>query len=561
MNLFIAYIRFFLLMASILPAVRHVLHAQDSLRPEPLVSGIRVRSVATAWPGSVRLARDPISGDLYMMAQDGNIYSVASPFNDTTRRFMYGPADHGLTGTMGMAFAPNGALYILANSRTGDSNSAIIKRGDPQGSGSVRTWTTVARTEPCPISNTNFDHSYNAVAISPDGRYLYFNSGSRTDHGEVEDNGGKFPNIREVPLTSAILRVPADAHDILVPADANSLLSSGYLFADGTRNNFELEFAPNGDLIGAENSGDRDDSEELNWLQEGHHYGFPWRIGTDDTPQRNAGYDPSKDLLINHASYAYMKGAFHNDPTYPIPPDSLAFTDPIPNIGPDAVRVRSATDGTLKSATADAPLATFTAHRSPLGLVFDGAHAMPAEYRDDAFLISWTDGSEKSNDLLTPMLDPGQDMLQLRLRKIGDHYEAASRKIVRGFHLPIDAVIIGSKIYVLDLGGAHMIWELDFSAAGAVPAGASSGAILSRPYPNPTSGETRFVVSVPGTQRVVIEARDILGNTIATLHDGIIAADAPQWVTFDGATLPDGVYIITARGETFHRSERISVVR
>ena len=51
-------------------------------------------------------------------------------------------------------------------------------------------------------------------------------------------------------------------------------------------------------------SGDRDDSEELNWLREGHHYGFPWRMGLNETPQQFADYDPAEDLLLNPASYA-----------------------------------------------------------------------------------------------------------------------------------------------------------------------------------------------------------------------------------------------------------------
>ncbi|GAB5409195.1 MAG: hypothetical protein BalsKO_15600 [Balneolaceae bacterium] len=37
-------------------------------------------------------------------------------------------------------------------------------------------------------------------------------------------------------------------------------------------------------FFGTENAGDRDDSEELNWLQQGKHYGFPWVIGGNETP-------------------------------------------------------------------------------------------------------------------------------------------------------------------------------------------------------------------------------------------------------------------------------------
>ena len=186
---------------------------------------------------------------------------------------------------------------------------------------------------------------------------------------------------------------------------------------------------------------------------------------------------------------------------------------------------------------------------------------MPNEYRGDAFLLSWTDGRPAANDLLTPLLDPGQDMLQLRLTNDGENYRMASRRIVRGFHLPIDAAIIGAKIYVLDLGGAHMIWEIDLSAASSVPSEAGAETILTSPYPNPASGETQFTIAVPRTQRVTVEVRNILGDVVATLHDGVVAADLPRWLTLDCGALPRGSYIISARGETFYRSERISVVR
>ena len=50
-------------------------------------------------------------------------------------------------------------------------------------------------------------------------------------------------------VTSAIFRVPADATDLTLPAEEAAL--KPYLFADGTRNAFDLKFAPNGDLIAA----------------------------------------------------------------------------------------------------------------------------------------------------------------------------------------------------------------------------------------------------------------------------------------------------------------------
>jgi glucose/arabinose dehydrogenase len=126
---------------------------------------------------------------------------------------------------------------------------------------------------------------------------VFVNSGSRTDHGEVQSNNNAFTDAREVPLTSAILRIPANAQDLQLPNDETAL--KPYLFADGTRNAYALEFAPNGDLFATDNGPDADYPDELNWIREGLHYGFPWRFGNQDNPQQFADYDSSKDVRLS----------------------------------------------------------------------------------------------------------------------------------------------------------------------------------------------------------------------------------------------------------------------
>jgi len=117
---------------------------------------------------------------------------------------------------------------------------------------------------------------FNGIIVSPDGNSLFINSGSRTDHGEVEDDGGVFPNTREVALTAKIFRLPATASNLLLPNDTNALRNAGYIFAEGTRNSFDFAWAPNGDLFATENGPDRDMSDELNWLRQGLHESVAW---------------------------------------------------------------------------------------------------------------------------------------------------------------------------------------------------------------------------------------------------------------------------------------------
>jgi len=123
-----------------------------------------------------------------------------------------------------MAIGPDGTIYVVANTTTnsGSSTFARIMKGVPDGSGG-RTWSLLARTEPYPRSKTAFDHVFNGIVVSPDGIYVYVNSGSRTDHGEVQSAGGLFPDMREVALTAKIFRLPANGSNLFLPNDISAL--------------------------------------------------------------------------------------------------------------------------------------------------------------------------------------------------------------------------------------------------------------------------------------------------------------------------------------------------
>ena len=189
------------------------------------------------------------------------------------------------------------------------------------------------------------------IVISPDGRFLFLNNGSRTDHGQLDDNGGAFPGAREIPISNAIMRVPTNGQDMVIPTDEEALRSSGLLFAKGIRNTFDMAFAANGDLFGVENGPDCDMPEELNWLREGHHYGFPWRMGTEDNPQQFSDYDPDADRLVPHDTFVGSSGQYHNDPDFSSPPAGVAFTAPVINHDPDADFFRDPADGAVKDAS------------------------------------------------------------------------------------------------------------------------------------------------------------------------------------------------------------------
>ena len=429
-------------------AVFFAVKAPALAQPEALVAGIDVELFISLNGGAVRIAKDPRNNDLYILKRSGEIFRLPE-----TGIPMFSSGDHGLSLATGMAIGPNGTFYVVGNTTTDtDYNVATIVRGEP-GPGPLPTvWSVLAETERYPLGHSAFDHRFNGIVVSPDGQHVYVNSGSRTDHGEVQSASGVFPDTREVPLTAAIFRLPAQGQDIVLPNDRKQLVSGGYLYAEGVRNTFDLAFAANGDLFGPENGPSRDTSEELNWLREGHHYGFPWKMGGRNNPQRFGGYDPDQDLLLNPAYGVVNKGLYHNDPGFPKKPAGT-FSKPIVNKGPDADKYRDEATGEIKDASdLGKKLKTLTAHRSPLGLVFDIDRRMKWPFKGQGYMLSYQAEAADAESSGTLFGDPSGDMIRLKLKKNANtgQYTTRAYRIVGGFTKPVDAEIVDNVVYVLE---------------------------------------------------------------------------------------------------------------
>jgi cupin superfamily protein DUF985 len=95
-----------------------------------------------------------------------------------------------------------------------------------------------------------------------------------------------------------------------------------------------------------------------------------------------------------------------------------------------------------------------------LVLVFDRDQALAPEFRGDGFMLSWTEGAPMGDSIAGPFADAGQDLLHLELVKANGVYRLHATRIVGGFENPIDAEIVGNRIYVLEYGGTQDIWEV-----------------------------------------------------------------------------------------------------
>lgn len=567
-------------------------------------AGIPVDAVRQAVANGARSATNPVDGVLYVLNTDDNtllvlprtvvagpadfdIPFVGSLFIDVDGIFyislntaranapsierLYSSADHGLNDTQGLALGPDGSLYVGGNRSQRNSNSIVIAKGQFNPATGGHVWRELAHTEPIPRGDVGaFNHFHPGLAIDPAGQNVFVNSGSRTEHGELAEMNGSYPNLREAPLTSAILRVPANGENLVIPADGEALAASGFLFSDGHRNAFDLSFGPGGDLFSVDNGPDWDMSDEINWVRPGRHYGFPWRMGDYDNPQQFANYDPSNDPLLQNNSWARQNGLFYNDPTYPPPPPGVRFADPILNLGPDANSYRRLDGQIVDASTEGKPVFTLTAHSSPLGLVFDNAGAMAPPFKRSGFVLRI--GGSIAN-LINSFGDPDQDLLHLQLEKTpdGENYQARVTRLVGGFDSPIDAEIVGNRIYVIEWGNTRGLWEVilppdDRTAVEEIESEVlPEHSALGQNYPNPFNPSTTIEYNLDVQGLVQLAIYDVLGQKVRSLVD---AQQQPgryrlQWDgrTEGGTMASSGVYIYQLNTPSGQIARRLTLLK
>ena len=210
-------------------------------------------------------------------------------------------------------------------------------------------------------------------------------------------------------------------------------------------------------------------------------------------------------------------------------------------------------------------LFTFTAHRSPLGLVFDLENALGGEYRGDAFVLS-LDGR---TDLLRELGDPAEDLLYLEMQKEPDRYAMKSYRIVSGFRRPIDAVLVGRRMYVIDYGVPSPLWEITFpSPTTAVeddPVSRPVATALMQNHPNPFNHSTVIPYRLSQRQRVTLKVYDLAGQMILSLTTGAVpeGRHEARWDGRDRAGRPvaSGVYLYRLQTEELVLTRVMLLVR
>jgi hypothetical protein len=220
----------------------------------------------------VRLASDGEGKALYVLSENGDVWRL-DPENGSLLQILWGkrylekrPGDlGGPLFVLGLAMDKQKRLYIASNQQ----NDSTLP---------VQNIVTIYRTtslvdgipgEPKPWFQTNYPgnaayvHGVEHIAFGPDG-FLYVGNGARTDAGQTKTDT-KWYGGGETPITSSIWR--------LDPTAERPTLE---VFARGIRNAYGFCWNERGEMFATENGPDADAPEELNLIERGKHYGFPY---------------------------------------------------------------------------------------------------------------------------------------------------------------------------------------------------------------------------------------------------------------------------------------------
>lgn len=369
--------------------------------------GFQLREVVKMPANPQRIVSDGTGTALYVLTgNNGDVWRV-DPINNTLKQILWGskylekrPGDlGGPVILVAMTMDSSRRLYIASNQQNRDTlpaqNIVTIYRTSAFSGGDPITPTPWFQTNY--PGNYAFLHGVEGLAIGPDN-HMYVSSGARTDANQTGGDNKEWYGGGEVELTSCIWRL--DMSKERPPVE---------IFARGIRNGYGLAFNAVGELFESENGPDAHAPEELNHIEKGKHYGFPYRFG--DWTKKAYGHTPDA-------------------------PAGLEFTLPVVNLGPDG-----GYEGT--------PLYSFDPHSSPGGMTFLGDD-FPEGWKGTLLMTRF------GNFIRHPRNDMGFDLLQIRLKKNAQGvYESTVHTVLAPLGRPNDVHQSGKgRLYISEYGRA-----------------------------------------------------------------------------------------------------------
>lgn len=131
------------------------------------------------------------------------------------------------------------------------------------------------------------------------------------------------------------------------------------------------------------------------------------------------------------------------------------------------------------------------------------------------------------------------------------------------FDIPTD-VPVGQWTFQVDFAGqsyTHYFTLKGLATATETALEWPEGYRLSAAYPNPFNPTTQVTLELQTDQHVRLVIYDLLGRSVALLHDGLLAARERHSFMFEAGSLPSGIYLLEATGDAFSATRRVVLLK
>jgi hypothetical protein len=147
--------------------------------------------------------------------------------------------------------------------------------------------------------------------------------------------------------------------------------------------------------------------------------------------------------------------------------------------------------------------------------------------------------------LLAPFGDDSEDLTMLTMIKdtVANSYSFISNRIVYGFDHPIDAVMLDTSIYVIEIGyaGTSSLWKISLPKKASTSIAENNAQELLI-YPNPVKNNLEIVLPFQQEEKCVVSIFDINGRAVLSNK-----VNARSKISVPVSFLVDGTYIVEVR--------------